>query len=590
MGIALVLAVGCPTEDTVLDPIDDDDMGDDDTTAGDDDTDTPDDDSADDDTAPADADGDGWTVEDGDCDDSDATVHPEAEDVLCDGIDSDCSPDAELYVPDQYTAIQDAIDTAQEGDTVCVAPGTYVEQLDYDGKAIRVMGIVGAEFTIVDGGGVGPVVTFDDGEPPEAVLEGVTIMGGSAENGGGILLDNLSAPTLTNLVVRENEASSDGGGIYAGGGSNLTLSSSVVSENRCEVSGGGVRVEETTAEISGVTFHSNEAMSGGGASFQHSTVNVYDSLFEANAAQTAGGFCANSVADAPVTMVDVAVLWNVAREEVNGMGGNAGGAQIVAPFTGTNLLFAYNHADDTEGGADIDWEPLHLTNVAFIDNTAMHKAGLSLCSQGGELNNLLVAGNWASNHHGGLFLDTPDGDGLALTNVAIIGNRATECAGMARSAYGPTTLRNVVVAFNRGTYNDHGTCELADDGLIDWSYSVFWDNSTDEMRDIDFAVGADGNDLVDPLFGYASFYGWYNDLHLDPASPLIDAGDPTILDPDGSRSDIGIYGGPAAGGWDQDFDGFFEWWQPGDYDSTDYPALGWDCDDRDEDLYPDSGC
>jgi len=77
---------------------------------------------------------------------------------------------------------------------------------------------------------------------------------------------------------------------------------------------------------------------------------------------------------------------------------------------------------------------------------------------------------------------------------------------------------------------------------------------------------------------------------LDPASPLIDAGDPTILDPDGSRSDIGIYGGPAAGGWDQDFDGFFEWWQPGDYDSTDYPALGWDCDDRDEDLYPDSGC
>ncbi len=30
-------------------------------------------------------------------------------------------------------------------------------------------------------------------------------------------------------------------------------------------------------------------------------------------------------------------------------------------------------------------------------------------------------------------------------------------------------------------------------------------------------------------------------------SPLIDAGDPTILDRDGSRSDIGLYGGPY--GW-----------------------------------------
>jgi hypothetical protein len=34
------------------------------------------------------------------------------------------------------------------------------------------------------------------------------------------------------------------------------------------------------------------------------------------------------------------------------------------------------------------------------------------------------------------------------------------------------------------------------------------------------------------------------DFHLQMFSPLIDAGDPTILDRDGSRSDIGLYGGP----------------------------------------------
>ena len=36
-----------------------------------------------------DGDGDGWCVVDGDCDDSDAWTHPEAQEV-CDGVDNDC--------------------------------------------------------------------------------------------------------------------------------------------------------------------------------------------------------------------------------------------------------------------------------------------------------------------------------------------------------------------------------------------------------------------------------------------------------------------------------------------------------------------
>ena len=34
------------------------------------------------------------------------------------------------------------------------------------------------------------------------------------------------------------------------------------------------------------------------------------------------------------------------------------------------------------------------------------------------------------------------------------------------------------------------------------------------------------------------------DFHLQMFSPLIDRGDPNILDKDGTRSDIGLYGGP----------------------------------------------
>jgi hypothetical protein len=36
------------------------------------------------------------------------------------------------------------------------------------------------------------------------------------------------------------------------------------------------------------------------------------------------------------------------------------------------------------------------------------------------------------------------------------------------------------------------------------------------------------------------------DLHLASGSPAIDAGAPEINDGDGSRSDIGAYGGPGS--------------------------------------------
>ena len=53
-------------------------------------------------------------------------------------------------------------------------------------------------------------------------------------------------------------------------------------------------------------------------------------------------------------------------------------------------------------------------------------------------------------------------------------------------------------------------------------------------------TGHDGNLSVDPQLADTVLY------RLQADSPLIDAGDTLISDPDGSRSDIGVYGGPAA--------------------------------------------
>jgi len=72
------------------------------------------------------------------------------------------------------------------------------------------------------------------------------------------------------------------------------------------------------------------------------------------------------------------------------------------------------------------------------------------------------------------------------------------------------------------------------------------------------------------------------------SSLLFDAGDPALMDPDGSTSDIGAYGGPGAEFWDLDWDGYPEWWLPGPYDSVTSPRM--DCDDGDDQVYPANGC
>ncbi len=59
---------------------------------------------------------------------------------------------ATIRVPMDQPTIQDGIDAAELWDLVLVAPGTYVENIDFHGKLITLQSEAGAELTVIDGG------------------------------------------------------------------------------------------------------------------------------------------------------------------------------------------------------------------------------------------------------------------------------------------------------------------------------------------------------------------------------------------------------------------------------------------------------
>ncbi|UCC79351.1 MAG: right-handed parallel beta-helix repeat-containing protein [Candidatus Zixiibacteriota bacterium] len=70
-------------------------------------------------------------------------------------------------------------------------------------------------------------------------------------------------------------------------------------------------------------------------------------------------------------------------------------------------------------------------------------------------------------------------------------------------------------------------------------YNDLWNNMYDYYYG-DSVIFVEGNIWADPMFEDTIGF------RLQMYSPCIDAGDPIILDPDGSRSDMGVYGGPGG--------------------------------------------
>jgi len=229
-----------------------------------------------------------------------------------------------VVVPDDYATVQEAVDAAWNFDTILVCPGIYYGSIDFHGRNLVLMSDDCAKngtgydqagwferslTTILDGGGTGSVITFDDGEDSCSVVSGFTIQNGfTAGYGGAIFCYDTAAPTITHNIIRNNTAGA-GGGIFVAAGP-ADISNNLIIDNHATVYGGGIYVSGGTGNITNNTFYGNTTVDGGGGlCFGYGTTVVSNNIFWNNSS-TSNGQEIDTFSMAPViTYCDIQGGW-----------------------------------------------------------------------------------------------------------------------------------------------------------------------------------------------------------------------------------------------------------------------------------------
>jgi predicted outer membrane repeat protein len=189
-----------------------------------------------------------------------------------------------INVPDDFESIQAAINDADNGNIIQVAPGNYVENINFSGKNILLRGNPdNPEQVTINGDANESVVSFCNRETEAAIMSGFTITNGNSQQGGGIFCDN-SNPSLSNLIISENRANESGGGIYCQEAF-PTCREVQITGNTAEELGGGIHLfGNSSIDLTNVTICGNTTEHSGGGIYvcDNSTAIIKNAIIRGN--------------------------------------------------------------------------------------------------------------------------------------------------------------------------------------------------------------------------------------------------------------------------------------------------------------------
>ncbi len=501
-----------------------------------------------------DCDDDGESADTTDCDPADPEVFPGADEVFYDGVDQNCTPeddddadgdgfaaydldgtdcddtDAELHpglhrtfeVPStDYPTIQSAIDATCDGDVVQLADQVFEESIDLGHRDISVLG---TGWTSLRGApdDNGPVVRLSRGTLDTMWIE----QHDSTEDGSCIRVEH-GKDVYIGAHTSRCTTTGDGGGVYVSDSAGVTIRNQH-NDDEAGGDGGGVYVRDSSdVHLTGLTLQNNKAGRNGGGLYLEGIDGVWFREQDAAVANSAG---------------------------------EAGGAFYLTDVTGIDsdlvLLFSNRSADVGSSAAIAGASAGRIRDWAVVDSMGEGQAALYL--QGHlDLGNLFVVNSEGA----GIYVVPNAGDDVTLQNLLLLNNASTALVVRSDVPHA-LTITNSILAYNKG-YGllSTGTADP------DVSYSDLFANDGDNYSGLPDMFGIEGNLESDPRFlQYPSTLNLNATLFLlGPDSTLKHVGNPELLNPDGSRSDMGMWAGPDALYYesydDVDEDALYDGWE-----------------------------